>query len=320
MSDDYDNPWKEAFERFLADCLRLLFPAIYLLIDWSRGFEVIKTEFPFPVAEGDTSERTVDFLAKVWLLDGRQETLTLHIEAQGQFETDFPERFFDYWNRGRIHFQTKPLSLVIFTDDNPKWKPGAYEFSFAGLKVAFEYPVAKLLDWRSKRQALEADDNPFAAFVLAQLDTLETKGDMEGRAVRKLALMKALVRRNISKADIREMMRLVAWLMRVPPAIFEPYYNEYVAFTRGKAMPFIDDFDYFGMKKGLEKGLEKGLTKGELIGLQSGLEVALEVKFGEPGLEFANELQQVDDLAKLQAVKKSLRSSASLDDLKKLVR
>ncbi len=307
MPDDHDNPWKAVLERFLGDCLRLLFPAIYNLIDWSRGFEVIKTEFPFPVADGDTSERAVDFLAKVWLLDGREETLLLHVEAQGQFETDFPYRFFDYWNRARLHFQTIPLSLAIFTDDNPKWKPGKYEYRFAGLELDFKFPVAKLLDWRNRRAELEADENPFAAFVLAHLDTLETKGDMQNRAARKLALMKALVRRNIPKQDIREMMHLIGWLMRVPSAIFEPYYNDYIAFVCEKTMPYVDDFDYFGMKL------------GELVGLRRGIKTALAIKFGQPGLEFANELQKVVDIDRLNAVDTSLISATSLDELKKLI-
>ena len=168
-------------------------------------------------------------------------------------------------------------------------------------------PVAKLLDWRDRRAELEADDNPFAAFVLAQLDTLETKGDMEDRAARKLALMKSLVRRNIPKQDIREMMRLVAWLMRVPSAIFRPYYNEFIAFSRGKAMPFEDDIDYFAREK------------GEVRGLQRALELALEFKFGPSGLEFANQLQKVEDFGKLDAVTKSLRSATNLDELKKLI-
>ena len=137
MSDDHDNPWKEVLERFLPQCLLLLFPNVHDLIDWSRGFTVIKTEFPFPVADGDTSERTVDFLATVWLLDGREETLLLHVEAQGQFETGFPYRFFDYWNRARVHFGKMPLSLALFTDDNPKWKPDKFDFNFAGLELSF---------------------------------------------------------------------------------------------------------------------------------------------------------------------------------------
>jgi hypothetical protein len=35
--------------------------------------------------------------------------------------------------------------------------------------VAFQYPVAKLADWRDRRAELEASDDPFATVVLAHL-------------------------------------------------------------------------------------------------------------------------------------------------------
>ena len=49
MSDDHDNPWKEVFELFLPQGMLFLFPHIHALIDWSRGFTVIKNELPFPI-------------------------------------------------------------------------------------------------------------------------------------------------------------------------------------------------------------------------------------------------------------------------------
>lgn len=41
---DYDSPWKEALKDYLPSFMELLFPKLYRLIDWSKGFKFQDTD------------------------------------------------------------------------------------------------------------------------------------------------------------------------------------------------------------------------------------------------------------------------------------
>ncbi len=43
-NDQIDAPWKIAIQIFLEPFLRLCFPAVHALIDWSRPFRFLDTE------------------------------------------------------------------------------------------------------------------------------------------------------------------------------------------------------------------------------------------------------------------------------------
>ena len=45
-ADDYDSPWKEALEQYLADCLALFFPAVHADVD-ARLAELEANRNPF---------------------------------------------------------------------------------------------------------------------------------------------------------------------------------------------------------------------------------------------------------------------------------
>ncbi len=78
---DYDSPWKEALEEYLADALALLFPSIHAAIDWTRGQLFLDKELRQVVREGDLGRRTADKLVQVWLPGGQDLWVLLHIEV-----------------------------------------------------------------------------------------------------------------------------------------------------------------------------------------------------------------------------------------------
>ena len=41
---DYDSPWKEALDHFLASFLAFFYPEVYTDIDWTRGYESLDKE------------------------------------------------------------------------------------------------------------------------------------------------------------------------------------------------------------------------------------------------------------------------------------
>jgi hypothetical protein len=111
--DDYDSPWKEALQVFLPAFLDFFFPDVHADLDWSRGYEALDKEFQKIARRAKVRKQFVDKLFKVWLKDGAEHWLLIHIEVQGDREQDFPERMFNYNSAVRqLYNKVVPAQLV----------------------------------------------------------------------------------------------------------------------------------------------------------------------------------------------------------------
>ena len=66
------------------------------------------------------------------------------------------------------------------------------------------------------------------------------------------------------------------------------------------------------IQKGRSEGLTEGLTKGEW----TALELGLDLKFGEAGLKLMEPIRAIEDLAKLQELRRALKSVQTLDEFR----
>ncbi|HEX5416450.1 MAG TPA: cytosolic protein, partial [Chloroflexota bacterium] len=169
MTDDYDSPWKEALEQYLAECLALFFPEVHANIDWERGYEFLDKELQQVVAAADLGPRVVDKLVRVWQRGGDETWVLLHLEVQGQAEARFAERMFVYYYRLYDRYHRRIASLAILSDEHLHWRPQQFAEELWGCQVQFAFPIVKLLDYRDQLPALEANRNPFVAVLLAHL-------------------------------------------------------------------------------------------------------------------------------------------------------
>jgi len=69
---------------YLRSFLRLCFAEVERAIDWSRPAEFLDKELRQIIRDAESGTRFVDMLVKVWLLDGSEEWILLHIEVQHQ--------------------------------------------------------------------------------------------------------------------------------------------------------------------------------------------------------------------------------------------
>ena len=121
--DDLDSPWKEALDYFLPQFLAFFFPAVHEAVNWSRGYESLDKELHQIAHDADVGSRLADKLFKVWLKNGKETWLLIHIEVQGRRQKRFPERMYVYSYRIYDVFHRPPVSLAVLCDDNPNWKP-----------------------------------------------------------------------------------------------------------------------------------------------------------------------------------------------------
>jgi len=80
---DFDSPWKEAIELYFESFMLFFFPHIHAEIDWSKGYTFLDKEFQEIVRDSATGRRYVDKLVKVFLLDGMETWVLVHVEVQG---------------------------------------------------------------------------------------------------------------------------------------------------------------------------------------------------------------------------------------------
>lgn len=76
---DQDSAWKDILDAYLRAFLRFFFLPIEADIDWSRGYEPMDKELAQVRPAVRTGKLIADKLFKVWLKNGRQTWLLIHI-------------------------------------------------------------------------------------------------------------------------------------------------------------------------------------------------------------------------------------------------
>ena len=259
---EYDSPWKEFLDAFLKPFMEFGFRDLHDAIDWSQPVIALDKE----LQQIDAGLRTVDKLVEVSLLDGASKWLLIHVEVQSQRVEKFAERMFVYYYRIRDKYDKPLVSLAVLGDNHPDWRPDCYTESHFGCREEFRFPIIKLLDYAEDIAGLERSDNVFATMVLAHLLTQQTAGDPVNREQWKLRLMRSLYERGKSSDEIRQMFRVIDWMMDLPPALAIQFESALEQIEKEKKMPYVTSIERRAKEEGREEGREEGQEKGILIG------------------------------------------------------
>jgi hypothetical protein len=246
--------------------------------------------------------RYVDKLVKVWTVDGGECWVLIHVEVQTTRDPDFPQRVYVYNYRVFDRYNRPVASLAVLADDDPDWRPNEFRSRLFGCEAGLHFPVVKLHDFAAQEAVLEASNNPFAPVVLAHLKARETQGDPAGRHVWKVRLVRGLYERGFSAQDVRELFRVIDWMMELPPALKAAFWQDLAQIQEERRMPFITTPEWYGHCKGLRQGIE----------------AVLRIRFGDQGLRLMPEIQGVYEQEKLEAILKALETAASPDEVRRL--
>jgi hypothetical protein len=297
---DFDSPWKEAIEIYLRGFVAFFYPIIHNDIDWQRGYEFLDKELQKSRPRSATGRRYVDKLVKVYRTNGRPLWILIHIEVQTQRESGFLRRMYRYNTRIEDHFDHTAISLIVQADDDPSWRPSRYEKSLWGWSSRMTFPTAKLLDYVGREAELEADKNPFAKIVLAHLKALETRRDPATRRQWKFRLVRGLYEQGFDAEEVRQLFRLIDWLMELPPRLEEMFWNEIKTYEEEQKMPFITTPERIGIKKYVLPVMER----------------LLEARFGEEGKKLMPEIAALNDPAKYLAIGDTVGTATTLEEVR----
>ena len=226
------------------------------------------------------------------------------------------------------------VSLAILGDGSLRWPPDNFGYSRWGCRVGIRFPVVKLLDYSPQWEALEKNPNPLAVLVLAHLKTLETRQDPGERHASKIRLIKGLYDRGLSADGVRQLFRLIDWIMELPNRLEATFWEQVKQYEEELEMPYMTTPERIareeglseglsqgrsqGLSEGLSQGLSEGLSQGLSQGLTKGIEVALKVKFGEEGLRLLPEVREIEDQERLEAILVAIPTATGPDELRQI--
>jgi hypothetical protein len=274
-NNDFDSPWKEAIELYFESFMAFFFPAIHSQIDWFRGHEFLDKELEKIVRDAMLGRRYADQLVKVFLKDGAEKWLLIHIEIQGYAEVSFPKRMYIYNYRIFDRYDADVVSLAVLTDDRATYRPNMYQRNCFGCELTFRFPLVKISDFSQDWESLEKSKNPFSKVVMAHLKAIETKDGKE-RKVWKLRLMRLLYELNFERQDILELFRFIDWLLVLPEELEAEFMQDFSHFEEERKMRYITSVERMGIEKGLQQGLQQGFQRGIQEGIQAGIRQRLQ--------------------------------------------
>lgn len=289
---DYDSPWKQLIENLLESFMKFFFPRAFKEIDFSRGYEFKNKELYKLLKDQEIGKRYTDELIKVYLKDGTEQWLLIHIEVQGYKEKDFAERLMIYNYRLFDKYRHDVITMAVLTDPDETYKPNTYLLKRMGFKHEMVFPLFKVTDYKKRVKELEKSKNPMAIVVLAQLKNLEIKNKPESeRFDIKITLIRMLYEKGFSKKQINELFRFIDWMINLSPVMESKIIEEIQTLEEVRKMTYVTFMERAAKKEGKKEGkmedaekmLKKefsiedikditGLTKREILRIQKKLE------------------------------------------------
>ncbi len=224
------------------------------------------------------------------------------VEVQTTRDEAFPQRMYVYNYRVFDRYNRPVASLAVLADDDANWRPAEFRNSLFGCEAGIHFPHVKLLDFAAHEDVLEQSANPFAQVVLAHLKARQTHGHPADRHAWKLRLVRGLFERGFNAKDVRELFRLIDWMMELPPALGTLFWEDLEKIQEEKRMPFITTPERVGVERGLRRGIE----------------AAFRLRFGEEGLKLMPEIRAVYEEENLEAILKALETGSNMDEVRRL--
>jgi hypothetical protein len=228
-------------------------------IDWSHPPQWSDKELSRILARVGHRPQAVDVLAKVRLLAGGDQWILLHLEVQSGREAGFEVRIARY-NSGLFWiFNERVVTLVVLADLEEDWRPQEDVFRVADFESRLRFPVCKLVD---KLDTQWRDDQSLPVQIArAQIEALRTASDPEGRYQAKWRLVRNLYGLGYNADQVRELFRLMDWMMRLPEDLSHKFEQELTSFEESLNMPYVTSVERIAETRGGANVLLKQLAK-----------------------------------------------------------
>lgn len=264
-------------------------------MEWSAGYEFLDAELQAITRDAQHWRRFADRLVKLTRLSGEQQLVLIHIEVQSQVDRNFTRRMLLYHTRIFDRFGLDLCSLAILGDSNPSWRPRGYRHSLWGCLHQLRFPIRKLLDypdWASQTA------NPFAWLTAAQLQAQATRRQLQKRAEMKTRLVRGLYSCGLSSSQVRELFRLLDWVLALPPDLDYTFRQDLARFEEENNMPYVTSIERIAREEARKEAREEAREEACKT-LRLGILQIYEERWGQPSTQVVEKLEQIQDLKHL---------------------
>jgi hypothetical protein len=297
-ASDMDGGWKEIIEDLTEDFFKFYFPDIHAGINFTKGVMFLDKELNQIISDGDNIKREADKLLRVTLLDGRTQTLYIHVEVQGQRDPTFAKRMFVYNYRIYDKYNDDVMSLALLIDGDENFRPDTFSINHFGFKTTFKFPMVKLIDF--DEEELKSERNPFAVATRVQLAKIRIRReDVTAVYNFKRELLKELGRMGYDRETGRKLLKFIDFVLTLSKNDDIKLKKEIEQYEETNNMPYVTSFERLAKEEGIREGV---------------LEI-LEVRFTEVPYAIKEKINYCDDLKKLKKLHRQALTIKTIDEL-----
>lgn len=236
---DHDTRWKVLITELFEDFVAYFLPHVHPLVDWSKPVVSLDKELHKLVADKYKGGKVEsDKLFKVFLKDGSEELLLIHVEVESSGRPNIDERMFVYFYRIFDSFGKVVTAIAVFANNSVPKNYNRFEYEKLGTKATYEYNTFCLKD--VSEEELLASENPFALALLAvkYLDLSKNKNEL--RYDFKSKLYELALERGYRYKRIKALLQFIDFLLVLPQNlelkfredmkathVEQPMFNEY---------------------------------------------------------------------------------------------
>jgi hypothetical protein len=348
MTPTPDELWKKIIEDLFEDFMAFFMPELYRDIDFTKGYNFLDKELTTLFPDAEETKRFPDMLVKVFLKNGSEQWILIHIEVQGYDDECFSERMFIYFYRIFDLYRKKITALAIFIDSKKNFKPSEYKYSFYSTSLNYKYKTYKVLEQDEK--TLENSDNSFAMAVLAALYVIKSGKSLKKKYNFKVKLLRLLISKNYSREKIELLFLFIDGIVRLNEDFEIKFEQEIINQIGGKEKMGLSPMDgsltrmrieraeklsfeigekrgveigekrgvEIGEKRGVEIGKKQGMIIGKKQGLINAIEKSLSIKFGVDSMSLLNKIKEINKLEELERIFERTIRAVNIDELRDL--
>lgn len=301
---EMDSAWKEILDAYFQEFMLFFHSTLANAIDWSIPYDVMDKELQAITKDAMLGKQFVDKLIKVKSKQGDEHFVLVHLEVQGEPQTSFALRLYQYNYRVFDRYHLPVITLAVLADDRPSWRPTHYSATIWGQEIIrLNFFTTKLLDYAEKRAMLEATDNPFGIIILAQLAALETRKNADARFNIKFALTRRLYDKGLSRDAILNLYRFMDWVLSLPKDLEIRYNQGIKKLEEERSVKYVTSAERIGMEKGRLQGEHKLLI------------LLLKEKFPTISEDYLKQVEREEDEKKLCAWGAELINAKTPDEV-----
>ena len=215
LAIDFDARWKELIHVFTEEFIAFFLPSLYPLVNFSKPPEFLEQELAKLAADTERSGKKItDKLIKLYLKNGEEQFVLVHIEVEGDAPSAYSKEIFKYYYRALDQHEVDIATIVVYVGDKVPRQHNVYTRHFHGTELTFKFN--SYLVKQQSEVALMASDNIFALAILANLYVLQSKNQYDKRMAFKTHLIALLRKKNYKQETIRHLLVFIWYLVLLP--------------------------------------------------------------------------------------------------------